>query len=78
MLVLTLGLLFSSIGLKKHALTVLLTLEIISLIIIIIIIYYGVEVFFTIVMVCVRACEGAVGLSALIRSSRSLSISHYA
>lgn len=75
--IITLSVLFASVVLKKHALTVLLTLELIRLMIIVLMMANGVEVFFTMIMVCVRACEGAVGLSALIRSTRSIAIALY-
>ena len=56
---------------KKHALTLLLQLELLNLLIILVILYIGVEIFFCMLMVCVRACEGAVGLGALIRIIRA-------
>ena len=65
------ALLLRSFGLKKkHTLTVLLTLELLCLHAIIITLLLGFEIFFGLLIVCVGACEGAVGLGALVRIIR--------
>ena len=69
----TLILVIISMGLKKNALTILLTLEILVIIIIIYSFYFGLDFFFGLILICVGACEGAVGLSALICMSRTSS-----
>jgi len=56
---------------KKHVLTMLLTLELFSVLIVIIALLGGKEVFFSILMICIGACEGAVGLGAMARLSRT-------
>ena len=63
--------LLMSLGLKKkNTLTTLLTLEILRIIIIFVILKIGNEIFFGLLMLCIGACEGAVGLGALVRMSR--------
>lgn len=49
----------------------LLTLELFSVLIVIIALLGGKEVFFSILMICIGACEGAVGLGAMARLSRT-------
>ena len=72
--VIALLLLIGSIGLKKHALTALLTLEILRLFIIIITLIIGIDIFFGLIMICIGACEGAVGLATLIGNTRVRSL----
>ena len=55
---------------KKHALTVLLILEIYRLMIIVIVLTMGLELFFGLLLICIGACEGAVGLGTLVRMTR--------
>ena len=55
---------------KKHTLSVLLTLEILILLIIISTLYQGIDIFYSLLMICVGACEGAVGLRTIIRVTR--------
>jgi len=67
-----------SFGLKKGSLTLLLTLEILLLVIIMITVRIGLDLFFRLLMVCIGACEGALGLGALICISRvNRFIEHY-
>ena len=69
--VLTLLLLLISLAIKKkNTLTVLLTLEIIRIIIILITLLFGVDIFFALLIICIGACEGAVGLRTLIAMTR--------
>lgn len=69
--VITLVLILGSFGLKKkHSLTVLLSLEFLRLLIIIITLMLGLDIFYGLIIVCIGACEGAVGLRALIRITR--------
>jgi len=69
--VLSLFLLIVSFGLKKkHFLIMLLSLEFLGIFIIILTLIIGLEVFLGFIMVCIGACEGAVGLGSLIRSAR--------
>jgi NADH:ubiquinone oxidoreductase subunit K len=69
--VLTLILIIGSFGLKKkHSLTVLLSLEFLSLLIIVMTFMAGLDLFFGLIIICIGACEGAVGLRALIRMTR--------
>ena len=67
---LTLLMIIIALGLKKHRLTTLLLLEILCLFIVITSLKNGIEIFFRLILICVGACEGAVGLGALIRMSR--------
>ena len=67
---LTLRLLLVTIIMKNHTLRILLTLELIILIIIIFTLIYGLDMFYVLIMICIGACEGAVGLRAIIRLSR--------
>jgi len=55
---------------KKHPLTVLLTLELFLLIIVKTVIRLGVEMYFALILICIGACEAAVGLSTFIRRAR--------
>ena len=65
-----LGLLLS-FGLKKqHVLTLLLTLELFRIIIIILTFTNGINTFFRLLLICIGACEGAVGLGTIIRITR--------
>ena len=60
-----------SLGLKKrHTLIILLTLELWVLIIILLLMMSGLEIFFGILIICVGACEGVIGLRSLIRRTR--------
>ena len=69
--ILTLILLISGFGIKKkNILTVLLSLEIYRLIIILLSLILGVEIFFGMMLVCIGACEGVVGLRTLISNTR--------
>lgn len=63
-------LLILSIALKKHSLTILLRLELIILIVIILTLIFGQDLFYVLIIICVGACEGAVGLSAIISIAR--------
>jgi len=67
---LTLLLIIIALGLKKHGLTTLLLLEILCLYIVITALKNGIEMFYRLILICVGACEGAVGLGALIRMRR--------
>lgn len=62
--------LFSFIVMKTYGLTCLLTLEIV-VILIFIGLLRGAEPFFCLFLLCVGACEGAVGLSCLVRIVRA-------
>ena len=65
--ILTLTIILTSFGLKKkHVLTVLLSLELLCIVIIIYTLNLGLEIFFGLVMICIGACEGAVGLGCII------------
>jgi len=55
---------------KKNILTTLLTLEIFMILIIVSIIIKGFDIFISLMAICIGVCEGAVGLSALIRMTR--------
>jgi len=55
---------------KKHGLTLLLTLEIICLLLILLFLRSGIEVFYGMMLICVGACEGVIGLRALIAITR--------
>lgn len=55
---------------KKNILTTLFTLEIYRLLIIITIILKGGETFHGLLLICVGACEGAVGLGTLVSMVR--------
>lgn len=69
--IITMALILASFGLKKkHSLTVLLSLEFLRLLIIIMTLIIGLDMFFGLIIVCIGACEGAVGLRALIRITR--------
>lgn len=67
---------FLSLGIKKkHSISYLLTLEILVLLILRGTIQLGLDVFFLLLMLAVGACEGAVGLRAMIRIARSNKLS---
>ena len=70
--VFTLIMLMVAFGVKKHALSLLIMLEFLSLLIILITLKLGLDIFFRLMLLCVGACEGAVGLGTLIRISRVL------
>lgn len=55
---------------KKHYLTFLLILEMLRIIILLTYLQLGREIFYVLLLICISACEGAVGLSALIGSTR--------
>jgi len=55
---------------KKHPLIVLLTLELYLLIVMKAVVRLGNEIFFALLLICIGACEGAVGLGSLIRRTR--------
>lgn len=59
-------LLMLSICTKKHPLSVLLLLEVLVLVILLHSMIIGVEIFYCLMLICVGACEGAIGLGALI------------
>ena len=59
-----------SLGMKKNLLTTLLRLEILCLLIIVIMLKNGIDMFFRLILICIGACEGAVGLRSLIRMRR--------
>ena len=64
-------LLLSSFGIKKkHTLTLLLSLELLCLLIIYSVFIWNLEPFFGLMLICVGAREGAVGLGTLIRRMR--------
>ena len=68
--IITLGLIFASLRIKKkYGLSILITLELIILTLIAVVVK-GREIFFTLLMICVGAREGAVGLAAIIRIKR--------
>ena len=50
---------------KKHTLRFLITLEIYCLIVILITIFNGYELFYSMIILCVGACEGGVGLGII-------------
>ena len=60
---------------KKNRLTILFTLEIFSLLIIITLILKGREIYHGLILICIGACEGAVGLRALISMVRMKTLS---
>lgn len=63
---------------KKNVLTVLLTLEIFSLLIILAMILKGLDVYQGLILMCIRACEGAVGLGTMISMNRTkVSTAHW-
>ena len=66
----TLALLMVSIALKKHSLTILLRLELMILMVIILTLIFGQDLFYVLIIICIGACEGAVGLRTLIRIAR--------
>ena len=55
-----------SLSLKKHSLSLLLSLELLTLLIVYVSVKAGLEVFLCFLFLCVGACEGAIGLSALV------------
>ena len=59
-----------SFGLKKHTLTLLLNLELLCLLAIVLTLILGLEAFNALLMICVGACEGAVGLGSLVSLTR--------
>ena len=77
MLIISLIVVFVAIGLKQNSLTLLLCLELLRLLLVIRLIVYGVELFYSLLLVCIGACEGAVGLGALVRLSRYEGLSLY-
>jgi len=69
-ILLTIFLILIAFGIKKkHALTYLFQLEILCLLLIFFLIQYH-ELFFGILLICVRACEAVVGLSAIVSLAR--------
>jgi len=69
--IITLLIIVSAIGIKKkHIITVLFTLELLSLLIILTTLNIGLELFVGIILLCIAACGGAVGLGAIIRVTR--------
>ena len=68
--VLTMIILLISLALHKQTLTILINLELLVLLLIILSLLMGIEIFFSMILICVGACEGAVGLRALIRLNR--------
>ena len=68
--VLTLLFLLMRLGIKKHTLTVLLTLEITRVLIIYKSLTLGLDMFYGLIIVCIGACEGAVGLRMIIGINR--------
>lgn len=74
---LTLLLFFIAFAWKKHLLTFLLLIEVLSLSIIFLSIVMGLDIFFSLIMICVGACEGAVGLGTMIGMSRVNGLERY-
>ena len=70
MIKLTIILLLVSFIFKKNALLILLTLEIVCFVILLLVLLLGLEIFFGLLIICVGACEGAVGLGSLVGLSR--------
>jgi len=68
MLNFTLLLLLLSLIFKKQCLTLLLSLELLVLFLLFVVLQH--EMFYALLLICVGACEGAVGLSALIHITR--------
>ena len=58
-------------------LTFLLLIEVLSLSIIFLSIVMGLDIFFSLIMICVGACEGAVGLGTMIGMSRVNGLERY-
>ena len=56
---------------KKQTLRLLITLEIFIILIIMGMALLGIEIFFILLLICIGACEGAVGLGALIGITRT-------
>ena len=56
---------------KTHSLSLLLNIELIVILLIVVTLTIGYEIFFGLLIVCVGACEGAVGLGALIGLTRN-------
>ena len=71
----TLLFLLMRLGMKKHTLSVLLTLELTRILIIYITLSLGLDIFYGLIIVCIGACEGAVGLSMIIGSNRTKIVS---
>ena len=59
-----------AVAMKTHSLTILICLELIILLIIVLTIIYGRDLFYCLIMICIGACEGAVGLRSLICITR--------
>lgn len=55
---------------KKHYLSYLILLEILCLTTILFTLLLGLDIFFSLLMLCVGACEASVGLRTLIMSTR--------
>ena len=62
--------LFLSLTMKKHYLTVLLILEMLCLIILVVLVLANIEGFLRLFVICIGACECAVGLGSMIGGSR--------
>ena len=56
---------------KRNTLTLLITLEIFCVLVIVVLVLLGLEGFFAFLVICVGACEAAVGLGTLIRIIRT-------
>ena len=69
--ILALLLILTRFSLKKNTLTVLLRLELFRLIIILSMIMQGLDVYQGLILICIRACEGAVGLGTMISMNRT-------
>ena len=76
-MLITICLILMSFTMKKHVLSVLLTLELLLLFLIYLSIIMGVELFFGLLIICVGACEGAVGLGSIISVTRTRSYGKY-
>lgn len=59
-----------ALSIKKHVLTLLLRLELLILLLILLTLQMGSELFLRVILICVGACEGAVGLGSMIRITR--------
>jgi len=73
--VITIIIVIISFGFKKHPLRILICLELLCLLNLLITIKLGIDTFLGLVIICIGACEGAVGLGTLIRITRVKMIS---
>ena len=63
-------LIVASYGLKKRPLAILVSLELLCLLIVSLALTLGIDCFFGLMLLCLGACEGVVGLGSLIARRR--------